>query len=170
MKRILISLGLVLLLAGNVFAAGSACNELFTPNINLKYGDNYFPSGIKIVRFGCVADDGNGSYPSTAFSAGTMSELIGWSLYMGATINGTPAPTALYKVAITDTDGVDILGNGGANRPGTAAVSSQFMPLTDSVGAAQGWRPITTNLTLALTDNLVNSAITTVLLYFFKTN
>jgi hypothetical protein len=169
-KLVLIVFAISVIFVGNIYASGSACEEWTNFNISGKYGERWFESGIKVVRFGCIADNANGSFPSTAFSAGTMGEIIGWSLLMASTVNGTPAPTDQWAFTLKDADGVDILGAAGTKRPGGVGISSQLTPITDTGYATSQFRPITSNLTLAATGNIVNSAITTIILLFIKTN
>jgi hypothetical protein len=159
MKKLILSLSLItlmLLTTVPVYAAGTCVETIadFTT--------------IRELKFVCTADASDASYPSTIVSSTSIAMIKGWYLLMGSAYNGATAPTALYDIALTDSTGVDILGTGGANRAGTAGVSSQFTPITDTVYATTGLRPVTTNLTMAITNNAVNSAVTTITFFFVK--
>lgn len=166
MKKLMLILGLILVFSGNVFAAGSACNESFK-SITTKNGDNYVSAGVKEVEFQCYGDSVTGAFPSTPFSAGVMEEIKGMFLLVGSTLNGATAPTALYDIALPE-NGVDILGTGGANRPGGAAVSSQFSPIGDTTYLTGKSIPITNTLTLAITGSTEANGAVAVRFKFVK--
>lgn len=70
----------------------------------------------------------NGSYSESLPIVGT---ILGVSVDPGST-----APTALYDITLTNAEGVDLFGNGGANL--SATVSSYFVPVaTASDGATK---------------------------------
>jgi hypothetical protein len=123
---------------------------------------------FKVLTFVCTGDASTGSYPSTAVTTANMDQIKGWYLLMGTSYNGSTAPTALYDVTLTDARGVDVLGTSGTNRPGTAGVSSQFTPITDTTYATGGIRPIASTLTLAIANNSQASAVTTLDFFFVK--
>lgn len=168
MKKLIIVAALLLaLIPGTIFAAGSCITSGMVSH-NYYEGTTAVFSGVRSITFTCTADASDNTYPSTAFSTNDMNKITGWYLLMGETYNGATAPTALWDIALTNALGVDILGTGGANRPGTAASNSQFTPLTDTVYATPGLRPVTSALTLAVSGNAVASAIATITFIFIK--
>lgn len=82
-------------------------------------------------------------------------------VFMVVTNPGAVAPTALYDITLTDADGVDIMGGTLANRSATA--SEQVIPAV--VSGIYGGRYVIGGLTLNLTNNSVNGAGGTVVIY-----
>ena len=76
---------------------------------------------------------------------------------------GTPAPTANYDITLTDEDGIDLLDGAGANRH--TSNSESFYPL---IGAQPFAQPILGTITLNITNNSVNSAVTVIKAIFVK--
>jgi len=124
----------------------------------------------RVLTFVCTAaaDDG-GSFPSTAVTAANMSLISGWLLLTGSTLNGGTGPTASSVITLkTATEG-DILGGAGKTpAAATATLANKFKPFTDSANMIPGVVPISGDLTLAITGNAVNSAVTTIVFKFVK--
>jgi len=159
MFRILNTTMLILLLTSSAWAVGTVTQKVAMvcePNTSVCF---------KTLTFVCTADSAAATYPATAVSESNHAQLKGWALMMGSTLNGATAPTALWDIAITE-GGVDVLGTAGADRPGTTAISSQFRPLTSTSYLMPGLRPVADTWTLAITNNLVNSAVATIKLFF----
>ena len=110
--------------------------------------------GRLIITTTWVGDAADGSVPDLV-----LQELHG-SLEMVVTNPGTPAPTALYDVAIADADGADVLGLEGADR--SATLSEQITP---KIGSAYGGRRVDSTLTVSVANNAVVSATGTITLY-----
>jgi len=115
---------------------------------------------IGVVTLTCIADAADGSYPDTA-----LADRIGGRLLALETNPGTPAPTTLYDVTLVDADGHDVLEGVGANRHTTntekvAVVMSgtEIHPVIDE----------SDTLTLNIDNNVVNSAVTVIKLYYSK--
>jgi len=126
-------------------------------------------SGIYTVTFLCTADSADGSFPSTAFSAPTSLTLAGWGLGQMRINPGTPAPTALYDIAINDSAGGDVCGGALVDMSATLT-GSRRAPLVESAGTATGLGSVTMDdiWTLVVTGNSVNSAVVEVTLFFSK--
>jgi len=88
--------------------------------------------------------------------------LEGWFLYSVETNPGTTAPTDNYDIAITDADGFDIAGGLLADRDQT---NTEMVNLRV---AAAGYPMVRGNLSVAITNNSVNSATGTIILAFVK--
>ncbi len=97
----------------------------------------------------------NGSVTSVA----SASDIFGFVVLV-LTNPGATAPTAEYDLTITDEEGCDILGEEGANR--SATVTEQVIP---AIGSGFGPRFVNSKLTLNLSNNSVDSANGTVLVY-----
>jgi hypothetical protein len=77
---------------------------------------------------------------------------------------GTVNPTASYDVTVTDDDGYDLLGGAGANR--SATNTERVLPIVAS--GIVGTVAVNGNTTINITGNSVNSAQTTITLFFSK--
>ena len=163
-KIILLVVILSLFVTAQAFAAAGTCTQV----VSTIRTDNQGPESIKVLTLGCTASTVDGSFPAIAIDAGNMANLMGWYLLMGTTFNGATAPTALYDITLTDAIGVDILGTAGMNRPAVVGGNSQFTPLTDTTYATTGLRPITSNLTVNITNNSVTTALFTIQLICVK--
>lgn len=82
-------------------------------------------------------------------------------VFMVVTNPGATAPTALYDITLTDADGVDIMGGTLADRSATA--SEQAVPAVST--GLYGGRYVIGGLTLNISNNSVNSATGTLVLY-----
>ena len=123
----------------------------------------------KTVTFVCTADAGAATFPSTAFSATAMEQITGWFLLTGSTLNGATGPTAGTLITLSTSTEGDILGGAGKTPPAaTAALANKFKPFVDSANLSPGAVPISSGLTLAITGNAVNSAVTTIVFKFIK--
>lgn len=105
---------------------------------------------VKSVTFACTADAADGSFPSTIINLPIEGRLLALITNPGAT-----APTDNYDIAITDADGADVLSASGANRD---TATSERVPV---IYASTSLHPVIDRddvLTLAITNNAVNSA------------
>jgi len=114
-----------------------------------------------------AAGDGNAHlYPATVInplavdSNGTAYDIRGLKLYSVKAYPGTTAPTDATDATITDEHGVDLLGTKGTNL--IDATSKTWIPAGPEGYAFPAL--ITGNITLTITNNLVDGAITTVIL------
>ena len=98
---------------------------------------------IKKIKFswtsGDGAEDGTASGQTTYAYSGKILGL--------ATDPGSPAPTALYDITVTDEDGMDVLMGGGADRSATA---TEYV-LSSSLGAVANDK-LTINVSAAGTN------------------
>lgn len=166
MKRLLYVFIILLALVISTQAFGATAGTVTETLRNVYTTDGIL--SFKVVTLTCTASVDAATYPSTALTSAANDQLRGWSLMMMSTYNGSTAPTALYDVTLADAVGVDILGGAGANRPGTAGVSSQVRPRTDTSLLLPGLRPVYSTLTLAIANNAVNSAVVTIQLFFMR--
>lgn len=117
--------------------------------------NNGNPSGkVKKIICDWVGDSVDGSVP-----AKVVREFSGVVLRV-VTDPGSVAPTTLYDITLTDSNGIDVLGGAGANR--SATLSEQCFPTVATVP----WEcPIAGPLTLNITNNSVISATGSVVIY-----
>ena len=113
---------------------------------------------IRRVTLTCVADAADGSFPSTALTTKIEGRLLKLVTNPGAT-----APQANYDVALTDQHGSDVLQGLGANRHTS---NTETAPLFYTGTSTHPSVDESDTLTLAVTGNNVNSAITVIDLYY----
>jgi len=112
---------------------------------------------VKVTTFTCTADSSDGSYPATTVSANVKGRLLQIATNPGAT-----APQDNYDITITDADAIDVLQGVGANRDTSNSEVAAIVYATSA-------HPVvaeTDTLTLNITGNNVNSAITVIKLYW----
>ena len=114
---------------------------------------------VKVVTLTCTADSSDGSYPATALA--NIPHGVGGRLLQIATDPGATAPQANYDIAITEGGGADLLLGVGANRH----TSSSEVAVIESNGTHAVYSG-TDTLTVAITNNNVNSAGITIKLYY----
>ena len=151
MKKVLLALALVVLMASSVWAAGSCVLK----SSELVYGNNSIQK--KIVKLTCTGD---GSISAYSFDPGTFG-VRGWYLYSVTTDPGT-APTADYDITLV-VNGEDIAGGLLGDRSATATQTVAIAP--DTLGyhildeaiaitfANNSANPSVIVLTLKFTDN-----------------
>jgi len=113
---------------------------------------------IRKVVFACTADAADGSFPATVLTAKFEGRLL-----VLETDPGSTAPTDNYDLVITNAAGADVLQGVGANRDTTNTEQAQIVVSGTSL------RPTvdeTDVLTLAITNNAVNSATVAIVLYY----
>lgn len=147
MKKFLIAIVIVLFHAGNVLALGTVTQS------DVAIYDN-----VRVLTFTCTADVTAHTYPVT-----TSSGNINGYIFLVVTNPGGVAPTTLYDITLTDSDGVDIMGGELANR--SATLSEQAVPL---MGNVYGSRFVNGTLTITITNNSVNSAVTVVKIFYYR--
>lgn len=112
-------------------------------------------SGVKVVTLSWTAHT-DGTVTSTATNA-----VMNGYIILVATNPGAVAPTTLYDITLTDSDGVDVMGGTLSDRSATASESA--LPLIG--GVAYGGRYVYGSLTLNISNQSVNSATGTVTIY-----
>lgn len=136
-----------LLFANSAFAVGT-CTQSWQD----------VSAGVRMLQFTCTADATNGSYPSTV----TTDQIDGF--IEAVVVNpGSPAPQALYDITLTDADDLEVTGSVLGDR--SATVTSRNIPKNDTVNNTFGQRFTRGKLTLAITNNNVNSAVTVISVY-----
>ena len=120
-------------------------------------GSIVFTGGQGRIIATCTADATDGTFPATALSS-FAGRLVAFQTNPGAT-----APQSNYDVTLPDADGLDRLQGVGANRHTT---SSEAVPVVFSGTAIHPPVAYGETLTLTLSGNNVNSAVTVVSLYF----
>lgn len=114
----------------------------------------------------CTGDAANGSYPATVLnplavdSNGVSFDIRGLKLYSVKAYPGAPPPTDATDLTITDEYDIDLLGGKGTNL--IDATSKTWI----MAGPPDSYMPalITGDITLTITNNLENSAVTTIIL------
>ena len=159
MKRItlILALALALLFPSSLWAAAAPG----TVTQAISYTQN---PAIKVLTFTCTASADDASFPSTATSAANTAEIEGHYIIEVRTNPGTVAPQALYDIVLNDTDGIDIMGGTLANR--SATVSERAIPALAT--GIYGGTAIDGALTLVITGNNVNSAVTVVKVFLTR--
>lgn len=151
MKRLfitLLALSLLLMSPSGVWAAGTV-----TDAGKLKYSKN-----VSVLTYSWTADASAATVPATASTI-----PIDGYVFMVVTNPGATAPTTLYDITLTDSDGVDIMGGELADRH--TSNSEQAFPLMSGSTDFFGGRFVAGVLTLNVTNNSVNSATGTVVIY-----
>ena len=117
---------------------------------------------IKVVLT-CTADAADGSFPATVINDIVTLKLAGMSLYTVGTYPGGTAPTDASDLTITQ-DTIDILDGKGTN-----LIDSTTSEITWAGSSTADFPvPVLGDLTINITGNSVNSAITTIVLTFGK--
>ena len=163
MKRLifLIVIALMLLLPGNVFAAGTvtqAVTDVWSYDFE---GDKI---GFRTLVFTCVGAASGGAISDTASSADNTDLIQGWYLVKVLIVPGATNPTANSDVYIKDENSIDLLGAGGENLL-DATGAQEIYPLLATKG---GSPPIVGALTLDVDNQSVNSATYVITLIFSK--
>jgi hypothetical protein len=104
--------------------------------------------------------DGDGALSPVQIEADNFTKIHGLFLVQVETIPGGTAPTALYDIAINDTDGADLLGGAGADR--SATLPEIAYPSVIS-------KVIANRFSVVLTSNTQAGATGTIRLYFSRT-
>lgn len=140
--------------------AGSSCT------ISLKN----LPAGKRdalCIKLAFVADDTDGSFPSTAITEALVgTKYINQGYYLEAVkyVFGTTTPDASFSVPLNDPDGVDILGGELATLDGTGANGYALA----SIGSDHHTPYIFEQLTCAPASNSTNDATFDFYLYFVR--
>ena len=116
---------------------------------------------VKVITLTCTGDDSDGSFPSTTLSNIPHNEIGGRLLQITTDPSGDTAPQANYDIVITEGGGADLLLGVGANRH----TSSSEVAVIESNGTHAVYAG-TDTLTLAITNNNVNSAGITIKIYY----
>ena len=117
---------------------------------------------IRSLVYTCTGDAADGTYPTAVLPAieGRLLDLV--------TNPGTTAPTDNYDVTVLDQHGHDVLEGVGANRDG-AAPGTETTEKVPIVYSGTGTHPTvdeSDTLTLTISGNSVNSAVTVVQIYY----
>jgi len=113
---------------------------------------------IRRLTFTCTASSTDGSFPATVVTTpieGRLLKLV--------TNPGTVQPTDNYDVVITNQHGHDVLEGVGADRD---TLNTEDVPIVYSGTGTHPCVDESDTLTIALTNNSVNSAVTVVDLYY----
>ena len=115
---------------------------------------------VKVITLTCTADSSDASFPSTALT-NIPHNGVGGRLLQIATDPGSTAPQANYDIALTEGGGADLLLGVGANRH----TSSSEVAVIESNGTHAVYSG-TDTLTLAISNNNVNSAGISIKIYY----
>uniref|UniRef100_A0A6H1ZDE1 Uncharacterized protein n=1 Tax=viral metagenome TaxID=1070528 RepID=A0A6H1ZDE1_9ZZZZ len=148
MKKFWLGLVLIFLFwAGNVLGAGTVTQTDVQIYLN-----------TRALTFTCTADSTAHTYPVTA-SDGNIDGYV----FLVVTNPGTVGPTDNYDITLTDSDAVDVMGGELLNRD--ILNSEHAIPLIDAVF---GSRFVKGPLTITITNNLVNSAVVVVTVFYYR--
>jgi hypothetical protein len=113
---------------------------------------------VGVVTLSWTADAADGSVPNTDLAVKISGKLLALETTPGAT-----APTDLYDITLTDSDGHDVLEGVGANRSATTTEKAAVVFSGTSVHP-----PVSAEdtLTFKLSGNSVNSATGTAKIYY----
>lgn len=119
------------------------------------------------VKALCTADASAHTFPATVISPRPVNsdvDLVGWKLYGVLAVPGALGPTDDTDLTLTDLDGVDLLGARGTNLIDETAKTSccAGTALTDMP------MPVTGPITITISNNSVDSAVTTLKIMFIK--
>ena len=150
MRRIFLAIFLSLLPSTS---ASSACVETAR---NIYTGQSRGFNNFIVISLTCTA-----SATDASFTSKTITGLKGWSLYRVITSPGSTAPTDNSNLTLKDTLGAaseDLLGTNGTGGVDNATKNTIFP--RNTYHSLNDYPPILGTLTLAITNNSVNSAIT----------
>ena len=118
--------------------------------VTVQHGDHRQKQDhLNAIVIDWTGDDANGTVPALVLPK------INGKLLSLKTDPGSPAPTTLYDIAITDDDGFDVLQGVGADRSATVTQQARIVyATTDSEPYVGEWQ----TLTLAITGQSVNGA------------
>lgn len=159
-KIIFIALIILILMAANLYAAGSAVTQSGTGYGFAEIEGARGPTGVFTLTLLLTSDDATGAV-TAAISTANMAEIVGrWITLVECFPDGTDTPSNLYDLTLTTTTGgLDIMGGALANRT-SATTGDQALPL---IGTVSGPRPINGNLTIN-GSNMGNSKKVTVII------
>lgn len=154
LKVLLAAIILLLVTPSLLFAAGTITGTIERINTSKS-------KPLVIITLTCTADASAHTYPATVIN--TLSGISGYDLrglkiYSIVTVPGTTGPTDDSDLTITDRYGIDMLAGAGANIIDNAT-SNRVVANPDTAAVI-----ITGNLTVNITNNIVDSAVTTIVL------
>ena len=141
----LIAITLILTVAFGAWAAGATVTPTYVPVPH---------SSVWVLTFTWLADDGNGTVPTTIWGDGVTEQPIYGYVVRATTNPGTTAPQDNYDITLTDADGIDVMGGALMNRD---TVTSEHVGSLLQAGNFD-WCFVDGTLTLNLSGNNVNSA------------
>lgn len=158
MKKLILALFLVFIMAESVFAATPGTCTISSQVITVQNQQSR-----KILTLSWVASVDAATVPATTITATTYG-IEGWYLYSGETNPGATQPTPNYDITITDADGADLAGGMLMDRSATATQG----PVAMALGTTGHYPVVRGNLTFTLSNNAVNSALGTCILTFIS--
>ena len=154
---LIIALALALLFPSSLWAA--AAPGTVTQSISFTQNP-----AIKILTFTATASADDGSFPSTATTAANTAEIEGHYITEVRTNPGAGPPQDNYDIVLNDADGIDLMGGTLANRHTTTSQRAIPALATGIYGATA----IDGALTLVITGNNVNSAVTVIKVFLTR--
>jgi len=157
MKRyfLIIALALALLLPSSLWAAVGTITQAYNKIPN---------SNVAVITYTCTASATDGSFPSTATSTAITAAIEGMYITEVRTNPGAGPPQDNYDIVLNDADGIDLMGGTLANRDTTT--SERAIPAL--AAGIYGGTAIDGALTLVITGNNVNSAVTVVKVFLVR--
>ena len=147
MKKLLLALFLVLIMAESVFAATAGTCTITQSTIYVLTQPTR-----KVITLSWVASVDAATVPSTTITAATYG-IGGWYFYSAETNPNAGPPTDNYDIVINDADSIDLAGGLLMNRD-----TSNTEMVNIALGILGQYPIIRGDLTFVLTNNLVNSA------------
>lgn len=120
--------------------AGSSVTQTLT-----RLGTNL--NSAMVLEFDWVADDADGTVPTSATDSIVNYQIAGWFITKVITQPGTPLPTTQYGITLVDQYGLDLAGGNLAGRSSTLPEQVTFVNQVDNSG-----------FTFTLADNSATSA------------
>jgi hypothetical protein len=122
-------------------------------------------SPIKTITFTWIGDSAAGTVPAYVIPAASLAFMKNYYIYVVETDPGTPAPTTLYDITITNAGARDVLGGAGADR--SATLQEVVLPKFDATNNL--YVPLDgTALTINVAATTVNSATAYIKLWLAK--
>jgi len=155
MKKLLLALFLIFIMAESVFAATPGTVTITQSTIYVLTQPTR-----KVITLSWVASVDAATVPSTTITAATYG-IGGWYLYSAETNPGAGPPTDNYDIVINDADSIDLAGGLLMNRD-----TSNTEMVNIALGILGQYPIIRGDLTFVLSNNLINSAAGTCILTF----
>ena len=113
---------------------------------------------VGVITLTATGDAADGGYPETVLETKISGRILALE-----TNPGTPAPTTLYDIVLEDADGHDVLEGVGANRHTTNTEKAAVVYSGTEIHPPVEYSD---TLTLKITNNSVNSAVTVIKIYY----
>ena len=151
MKKILLIATILILLASSAWATAVGT---ITQQVNFFRNPNF-----AVLTLTCVGSSDDGTFPSTALSADTLTKVGDYFITEVRTYPGSVNPTASYDIVFNDAGGLDLMGGNLIDRSASAA--QRVFPASYPV-------PIANDMTVVITNSTVHSAVVVIKVFLTK--